>query len=106
MTRMMGGPCEPVDEGGHMKFKKLAASAVIAQVIAMLGLSEAYADVVLTYTGNDFTFFQPPYNGTDRITATITLADPLGNSTNLTAVTPISYSISDGVQTFTACLSG
>jgi MYXO-CTERM domain-containing protein len=84
-----------------MKFKKLVVSTVIALITAMLGLSGVNASVMLVYTGNNFTDFQPPYNGTDHVTATIILADPLGNATSLTDVTPISFSISDGVQTIT-----
>ena len=83
-----------------MNFKKMVAGALIAQGIAMLGLSGANASVILTYTGNEFTFFVGQYTGTDKVTATITLASPLGDSLVFTPVTPVSFSVSDGVQTF------
>jgi hypothetical protein len=41
-----------------------------------------------------------PYTGTDKVTARITLANPLGASFN-GSVTPIAFTVSDGVHTFT-----
>jgi MYXO-CTERM domain-containing protein len=86
---------------GDMKFRNVVAGAVLVQGIALLGLSAAHADVILTYTGNDFTFFTAPYSATDKVTASITLANPLGDNLNLTPVTPLAFSLSDGVQTIT-----
>jgi hypothetical protein len=72
-----------------------------AGLICLMHLTTANANVILTYTGNDFTTFTSPYTGTDKVTASITLASPLGDNLNLTPVTPLTWSLSDGEQTFT-----
>jgi MYXO-CTERM domain-containing protein len=61
--------------------------------------SICHANVILTYTGNDFTTFTAPYTGTDKVTASITLAAPLGDNLNGAPVTPLAFSLADGVQT-------
>jgi len=53
------------------------------------------------YTGNPFTFVESPYTTSDFVTAMITLAGPLGANMPLTEVTPIAFTLSDGVQTIT-----
>jgi hypothetical protein len=90
-----------------MTFTKAVAGAVMVQGLALLGLPAAHANVILTYTGNDFTSFTPPlgspgqpYTGTDKVTASITLANPLGDSFK-GFVSPIAFTINDGVHTFT-----
>jgi hypothetical protein len=89
-----------------MKFKKLVARAIIAQGMAMLVMSGANASAIIFYTGNDFTMFTPPYTGADKVTATLTLASPLGPSLNLASVTPVSFTLSDGRQTITQSTPG
>jgi hypothetical protein len=89
-----------------MTFTKVVACAVMVQGLALLGLSAANANVILTYTGNDFTTLSPPfapnpYTATDKVTASITLANPLGDNLNLALVTPLAFSLNDGVQTIT-----
>jgi MYXO-CTERM domain-containing protein len=89
-----------------MNFKKLSTGAALALGIASLDLPAAHANVILTYTGNDFTTLSPPftpnpYTTTDNVTASITLANPLGDNLNLASVTPLAFSLSDGVQTIT-----
>jgi hypothetical protein len=89
-----------------MTFTKVVAGAVMVQGLALLGLSAANANVILTYTGNDFTTLSPPgppsnYTATDKVTASITLANPLGDNLNLASVTPLAFSLNDGVQTIT-----
>jgi hypothetical protein len=86
-----------------MKFRMMVAGAVIVQGLAWLGLSAAHANVILTYTGNDFTSFTAPYTATDKVTATITLAIPLGNGVN-EHVAPLAFTLNDGVQTITNIL--
>ena len=76
-----------------MKFKALVACVVLAQGLSLLALSAAHASVILTYTGNDFTTFVSPYTGTDKVTATITLASALGPNFS-GFVAPISFSLS------------
>jgi len=84
-----------------MSFEKLARGAVFAQGLALLSSPAAHANVILTYTGNNFTSFDAPYTGNDKVTASITLANPLGDNLNLVSVTPLAFTLMDGVQTFT-----
>jgi PEP-CTERM motif len=88
-----------------MKFRKVLAGAVMVQGLALLDLSAAHANIILMYTGNDFNSFGPdlgspaqPYTATDRVTATITLASPLGDSFS-GSVTPLEFNIADGLHT-------
>jgi hypothetical protein len=53
------------------------------------------------YTGNRFTFASGPYSTRDFVTAMVTLASPLAPNTPFTQVTPLAFSMSDGVQTIT-----
>jgi MYXO-CTERM domain-containing protein len=94
------GPWRPMGEG-EMNFKNLATGAALALGITLLGLPAARADVILTYTGNDFTTVSGPYTTADMVTASITLASPLADNLDLFQVTPLAFSLSDGVQTFT-----
>lgn len=84
-----------------MKFRKVVVGAVMVQGLALLDLSGAHADVILTYTGNDFTTFFAPYTATDKVTASITLANPLGDNLNLKDEIPLAFSLNDGQQTLT-----
>jgi MYXO-CTERM domain-containing protein len=84
-----------------MKFRKVVAGAVMVQGLALLDLSAANANVILTYTGNDFTDVVTPYTTSDKITATIILASALPPNQLPILVTPISFTLTDGVQTLT-----
>jgi hypothetical protein len=53
------------------------------------------------YTGNHFTDVSGLYTTSDFVTATITLAGPLGANENFTQVTPIVFKLSDGLQIIT-----
>jgi MYXO-CTERM domain-containing protein len=86
---------------GEMNFTKLATGAALALGIALLSSPAAHADVILTYTGNDFTSVSGPYTTADRVTASINLAIPLADNLNLAPVTPLAFSLGDGVQTIT-----
>jgi hypothetical protein len=86
-----------------MNFKNLAiaSAATLAPSIAVLGLPLANANVILTYTGNNFTSVTGVYTTSDKVTASITLANPLGNNLNLASVSPLSFTMNDGEQTLT-----
>ena len=88
---------------------RLAGMLLLGFLCAIVLAPSATADTVYTYTGNPFTEFQ----GTDAciggvgecsITLSFTLAFPLPanfGSGFLTLVTPLSFSMTDGVHTLT-----
>lgn len=94
-----------------MRLLRFAATAMIAQA-AMFASSSANAQVVYTYTGNDFqSVFAPGYTTSDKITGTLTLSSALPDSlTTLTDESALvtAYSFSDGVMSFDSgcCESG
>ena len=53
------------------------------------------------YTGNPFTIATGPYTTSDFVTVMFTLAGPLAPNMPLTLITPLTYTLSDGVQTLT-----
>jgi len=89
----------------QLRFARLIAQVQCLAVLPIglvLGLgAPAWADVIYTYTGNPFTSAQAPYTTLDKITATMTLTNPLAPSLSLSDVTPnlVALSMSDGVQT-------
>src|SRR5215469_7229298 len=90
-----------------MKTLVLAAIRCSLMFTAVAALSIAYPPSVqavptkYVYTGNPFTFATGPYSTSNFVTAMITLAGPLGANMPLTEVTPIAFTLSDGVQTIT-----
>lgn len=77
----------------------------ICRVFVVLCLSvsvPAFANVIYTYTGNNFDTFlddTPPagaYTNSMRVTGSFELAAPLPAGLPLTAITPLSFSFSDG----------
>ncbi|HEX5228104.1 MAG TPA: hypothetical protein VFW44_10355 [Bryobacteraceae bacterium] len=60
------------------------------------------SSVTYTYTGNDFVTVLAPYTTSDFVGGNFTLASALGDNMALAPITPLSYSFSDGVQTFTS----
>jgi len=82
-------------------------SKILLALTGVAALSIAYPASVqavpttYTYTGNHFTNVSGLYTTSDFLTATITLAGPLGANENFTQVTPIVFKLSDGVQTIT-----
>ena len=53
------------------------------------------------YTGNLFTFASGPYTTSDFVTVMMTFASPLAANMPFGTVTPLAFSLSDGVQTIT-----
>jgi len=95
-----------------MKALILAAIRCSLMFTAVAALSIAYPASVQAvpttyqYIGNHFTHVSGLYTARDFLTATITLAGPLGANENFTQVTPIVFKLSDGVQTITQAESG
>ena len=78
----------------------LALTGVAALSLAHPASVQA-APATYTYTGKPFTELATgPYTSSDFVTAMMTLASPLPPSA-FTSVTPLAFSISDGVQTIT-----
>jgi len=78
----------------------LALTAVAALSIACPAPVQA-VPTTYQYTGNPFTTATGNYTTSDFVSGMLTLAGPLAANMPLTAVTPIAFSFSDGVQTLT-----
>ncbi|QFU74421.1 hypothetical protein EY643_01440 [Halioglobus maricola] len=82
--------------------------SIIAGLFALSALG-AHAQVILTYTGANFTSFDPggtvpipqEHTTADRVSGTITLADYLDPNMDRIKVTPLSFVFTDGVSTLT-----
>jgi|SRR6516165_11838595 len=85
----------------RLKFPRLSLQLILPLVATawLAAPSICHATVMLTYTGNDFTNFTNLYKATDKVTVSITLATPLGDNLNLAPVTPLMFSLNDGVGT-------
>src|ERR1700678_2331892 len=59
------------------------------------------SSVTYTYTGNDFNITTFPYTTSDSVSGDFTPATALGDDLSDMAITPATYSFTDGVQTFT-----
>ena len=83
----------------------LAAIRCSLMFTAVAALSLAYPTSVQAvpttyqYIGNPFTSAFAPYTMSDFVTAMVRLAGPLGANMPLTTVTPIAFTLHDGVQT-------
>jgi hypothetical protein len=75
---------------------------ILCAIGAAWTIGSARADVIYTYTGNNFTRVVSPYTTSDHVTATLTYATALPANLPLTSEIPIAYSFSDGVQTINA----
>ena len=76
----------------------LALTAVAALSLAYPASVEA-VPTTYQYKGNPFTIVSGPYTTSMFVTATVTLAAPLGANMPLTDVTPTAFTFFDGVQT-------
>lgn len=78
---------------------RLKALALIVAIMS-LPLAMQATPITYTYTGPSFTGYFGPYNGSDSISGSFTVAGPLAdNLTSLTTINPVSFSFSDGVNT-------
>ena len=85
-------------------FAAIRWSLMFTAVAALLVAYPASVQAVPTtyqYTGNPFTFVFGAYTTSDFVSGMVTLASPLAANMPLTAVTPLAFSFSDGVQTIT-----
>ena len=60
------------------------------------------ASTTYTYTGNVFQTVLAPYTTSDFVSGYFTLTSPLPVNMAESAITPVSYSFTDGVQTFSS----
>jgi len=82
--------------------KILLALTAIAALLVAYPASVQAVPTMYQYTGNHFNIVTgPPYTKSDFVSGTVTLASPLAANMPLTAVTPLAFSFSDGVQTIT-----
>ena len=90
-----------------MKLTLSAARGALLLSLACLAPTAARADVTYTYVGNDFSSgIQPPFTASDHITGSFVLAQPLAPGLALQAVTPLSFSYNDGIQTASSANAG
>lgn len=61
----------------------------------------AFASVIYSYTGSPYEVSQAPYDNTMSINVTVELESALGNNFSHKYVTPLSFSISDGIHIIT-----
>jgi len=97
------GPARPgIERACPMKPSKLTPSTVVlVAALSALGAANANADVMYSYLGNDFTNVSGPYTTSDHVTLSFTLASALGDNLPLSTVVPLTFTITDGVNTFT-----
>jgi hypothetical protein len=77
-------------------------TALVTSFLFLTGLQSTAKAETYTYTGNDFQTATSPYTLTDFVSGFFTVASPLGDNLALGAITPTSYSFTDGVQTFSS----
>ena len=88
--------------GAHQpRLMSTRPSTIAGLAILTCGAATASADVVYSYVGNDFTSFTSPFTEFDKVTISLTFSESLGDNLAYSAVTPISVTISDGVDTIT-----
>ena len=74
-------------------------SAGLALAVVILSVTAVQADTTYQYTGNPFQLTEGEYTTLDFVSAMVTLASPLGANLSEFEVTPLAFSLSDGVQT-------
>jgi len=86
--------------------KLLFALTAVAAVSFAYPASVQAVPITYTYTGNPFQTATAPYTTSMFVSGMLTLAGPLAPNMPLTSVTPLAFSFSDGVQTFTNLTAG
>jgi hypothetical protein len=81
-----------------MTIKKKVLGALIAMALTAFAVSTAHATTVYNYTGKVLKYGTMPYSASNRITGSVTLAEPLGNNVSA-SVAPIAFTFTDGKQT-------
>ena len=87
-----------------MGIRSIALAASTGVWLFSVGIAPAYAaTTVYSYEGNTFNSFSGggPWDATDKITASLTMSSALGANLVNEYVIPVSWSVSDGVQTIT-----
>ena len=81
-----------------MSFKSIIVATCAYALVTTS--SASYGAVTYVYTGNPFDTFSLPtsYDASMSVSATITLDSPLLPNMPLTVVTPISYTVTDGIS--------
>jgi len=91
-----------------MKKSSIFATLILGLAGTIISVP-AFADsFTYSYTGNDFTFAAAPYTTSDSVAGSFTTNAPLGGNlsgANITA-SVLSFSFTDGVQTFTQATPG
>lgn len=81
--------------------KPVAAGAAMTLALA-LGAADANANVTYVYTGAPFTIASGGWSGSNNVTGSMVLSAALNANLNLQVVAPVSFSFSDGLDTFTS----
>ena len=81
--------------------KKSRLLGAMCACLLSITVAPAVASVIYQYTGNPYTSVQSPYDTSMAVTGTLELTTVLGSDLTLTAVTPLSFSFSDEVNTTT-----
>ena len=81
--------------------KKSRLLGAVCACLLSITVAPAFASFIYNYTGNPYTSAASPYDTSMSVTGTLELAAALAPNLSLSAVTPLSFSFSDGVNTTT-----
>ncbi|MDY7547767.1 PEP-CTERM sorting domain-containing protein [Glaciimonas sp. CA11.2] len=70
---------------------------LLSTIVAVTFAGTARADVLYTYTGNNFTSATAPYTTSDKVSGVLTFAQALGPNYSYQQVFPEAYSFTGGV---------